>query len=94
MGTNCNKFKHKEKLFLLLRVVRPWHSLPREAVGPSLLAIYKPRGDMALCLQLRVTLLRARGLHCTIPWSPFPPLQPWVSMACAMALTTGRLMFT
>lgn len=94
MGTNCNKRKHKEKLFLLFR---PWHSLPREAAGPPPLAIPKPCGNVALGHRLWVTLLRAGGgggWHRAIFWTPFPPPQPWVSTACATALTADPRRFT
>ena len=36
------------KKFFTTRVVRPWHRLPREAVAPPLLAVFKARLDGAL----------------------------------------------
>ena len=36
------------KKFFLVRVVRPWHRLPREAVAAPSLAVFKARLDGAL----------------------------------------------
>jgi len=38
-----NGFKLKEGKFFTLRVVRPWHRLPREVVAAPSLAVFKAR---------------------------------------------------
>jgi len=54
--TSTNGFKLKEgrfslhigKKFFTLRVVRPWHRFPREAVAAPSLVVFKARLDGAL----------------------------------------------
>ena len=64
---NGHKLKHRKfqlnmrKNFFSLRVMEPWHRLPREAVGSPSLEIFKTRLDKALCSLLWVTLLRQGG---------------------------------
>jgi len=54
----------REKFFIL-RVVRHWHRLPREAVAAPSLAVLKARLDGALSnlVQWKVSLLMAGGLE-------------------------------
>lgn len=55
-GTRVNGFKLKEgrvrwdtgKKFFTVRVVRPWHRLPREVVDAPSLEVFKVRLDSAL----------------------------------------------
>jgi len=53
------------KKFFTVRVVRPWHRLPREAVAASSLAMFKARLDGALSnlVWWKVSLLMAEGLE-------------------------------
>ena len=48
-----------------MRVVRPWHRLPREAVDVSSLAMFKARLDGAWSnlVQWKLSLPAARGLE-------------------------------
>jgi len=48
-----------------MRVVRPWHRLPREAVDTPSLAVFKARLDRALSnlVWWKVSLLMAGGLE-------------------------------
>jgi len=72
-GTRSNSFKLKEgrfrldirKKFFTLRMVRPWHRLPREAVAAPSLAVFKARLDMALSnlVWWKGSLPRAGGLE-------------------------------
>ena len=47
-----------------MRVVRPWHRLPREVVDAPSLETFKARLDRALSnlIQLNMSLLTAEGL--------------------------------
>jgi len=60
---NGHKLKHRKfclnmrKNFFPLRVLKPWHRLPREVVESPSLEIFKPRLDKVLCSLLWVTLL-------------------------------------
>jgi len=47
-----------------MRVVKPWHGLPREAVDAPSLETLKPRLDGALrtLIQVKMSLLMAGGL--------------------------------
>jgi len=51
--------------FFTVRVVRPWHSLPRKAVAAPSLAVFKARLDGALSnlVWWKVSLLMAAGLE-------------------------------
>ena len=49
------------KNFFPLRVMEPWHRLPREAVDSPFLEIFKTRLDKVLCSLLWVTLLWQGG---------------------------------
>jgi len=48
-----------------MRVIRPWHRLPREAVAAPSLAVFKARLDGALSnlVWWKMSLLRAGGLE-------------------------------
>jgi len=71
--TRGNGFKLKEgrfrldirKKFFTMRVVRPWHRLPREAVSAPSLAVFKARLDGALSnlVRWKVSLPMAGGLE-------------------------------
>jgi len=71
--TRGDGFKLKEgrfrldirKKFFTLRVVRPWHGLPREAVAAPSLAVFKARLDGALSnlVWWKMSLLMAGGLE-------------------------------
>ena len=52
------------KKFFTLRVVRPWHRLPREVFDAPSLETLKARLDGALStlIRLQMSLLAARGL--------------------------------
>jgi len=64
---NGHKLKHRKfhlnmrKNFFPLRVMEPWHRLPREAVESPSLEIFKTCLDAVLCSLLWVTLLRQGG---------------------------------
>jgi len=70
--TSSNAFKLKERRFRLdirkkfftLRVVKPWHSLPREVVNAPSLETFKARLDWALSnlIQLKMSLLTSGRL--------------------------------
>jgi len=72
-GTRANVFKLKEgrrrldirKKSFTLRVVRPWHVLPREAVAAPSLAVFMARLDGALSnlVSWKVSLPMAEGLE-------------------------------
>ena len=49
----------------MLRVVKPWHRLPREVVDAPSLGTFKVRLDGALSnlIQLKMSLLMAQGLE-------------------------------
>ena len=53
------------KKFFPMRVVRPWHRLPREAVAAPSLAVFKARLDGAWSnlVWWKVSLLMAGGLE-------------------------------
>jgi len=53
------------KIFFTLRLVKPWHRLPREVVDAPSLEKFKVRLDRALSnlIQLKMTLLTAGGLE-------------------------------
>jgi len=53
------------KTFFTLRVVKPWHRLPREVVDAPSLGTFKVRLDGALSnlIQLKMSLLMAQGLE-------------------------------
>jgi len=61
---NGHKLKHRKfqlntrKNFFPLRVMEPWHRLPREVVESPSLEIFKTHLDKVLCSLLWVTLLR------------------------------------
>jgi len=71
--TRGNSFKQNEgrlrlgkrKKFFAVRVVMPWHRLPREAVGAPSLAVFKARLDGALSnlVWWKVSLPMARGFR-------------------------------
>jgi len=52
------------KRFFTMRVVKPWHRLPREVVDAPSLETFKARLDEALSnlIQLKMSLLTAWGL--------------------------------
>ena len=56
---------HIRENFFTVRVVRPWHRLPREAVATSSLAVFKARLDGALSnlVWWKVSLPMAGGLE-------------------------------
>jgi len=60
---NGHKLKHRKlqlntrKNFFTLRVMEPWHRLPRGVVESPSLQIFKPHLDTVLCPLLWVTLL-------------------------------------
>jgi len=58
-----------------MRVVKPWHRLPREAVNAPSLETLKPRLDGALStlIQLKMSLLMAVGLDQMASKDPFQP---------------------
>jgi len=70
--TRSNGFEQKEgrfrlgirKKFFTVRVVKPWHRLPREVVEAPSLKTFKVRLDRALrnLIQLKMSLLTAGGL--------------------------------
>ena len=49
------------KQFVTVRVTKPWHRLPREAVESPSLEIFRSHLDMVLGNQLCVALLEQRG---------------------------------
>jgi len=55
---------HRRKKFLTMRVVKPWHRLPREEVDAPSLETFKVRLDGALNnpTELKMSLLTAGGL--------------------------------
>jgi len=61
-----------------VRVVRPWHRFPREAVDAPSLAVFKAGLDGALSnlLYRKVSLPTAGALECDDPSGPFQP-QPF-----------------
>jgi len=64
---NGHKRKHRKfrlnmrKNFFTLRVMEPWHRLPRGVVDSPSLEIFKTRLDEVLCSLLWVTLFRQEG---------------------------------
>jgi len=62
------------KKFFITRVVRPWHGLPREAVGAPSLAVFKTKLDGALSnlVWWKVSLPMAEGLELDDPFQPKP----------------------
>jgi len=58
------------KNFFTLRVMEPWHTLPREVVESPSLEIFKTRLDAVLCSLLWVTLLQdpSNPKHSVILW--------------------------
>jgi len=58
-----------------MRVVKPWHRLPREVVIAPSLETFKARLDGALrnLIQLRMSLLMAGGLDWMAFKGPFQP---------------------
>jgi len=64
---NRHKVKHRKfhlnmrKNFFTLRVMEPWHRLPREVVESPSLEIFKTHLDEVLCSLLWVTLLWQGG---------------------------------
>jgi len=64
----------RKKLFTM-RVVRPWHRLPREAVAAPSLAVFKARLDGALSnlVWWKLSLLMAGGLEPDDLSGPFQP---------------------
>ena len=88
--TRGDSFKLKEGRFrlsirknlLAMRVVKPWHRLPREMVDAPSLETFKSRLDGALSnlVWLKVSLLAAGGLDRMAFTGPFPPKPVWDSM--------------
>jgi len=78
--TRANGFKLKEGRFRLdimntfstMRVVKPWHRLPREVVGAPSLGAFKARLDGALSnlIQLKMLVLIAGVLDFKCPFQP------------------------
>jgi len=79
----CNGFKLKErrcrldrrKKFFTMRVMGPWHRLPREVVDAPSLETFKARLDGALSnlSHVKVALLMAGGLDQMAFEGPFQP---------------------
>jgi len=68
--------------FLTMRVVKPWHRLPREVVDAPSLETFQARLDGALSnlVWLKMSLLTARGLGWMASKGPFPPKAFYDSM--------------